>query len=51
MRIFHYYSRNDSNKEKLGTCVSLSRASAAVSFANRKRLSLKQFLTIFEVSR
>ena len=51
MRKYVFYSRKDSEKESYGMTLSFSRLQAARSFAERKRLSLKDFLRIYEVSR
>jgi hypothetical protein len=51
MLVYYYYRRGDSSKEQLGKCLQLSRAKAAVYFADRKKLPLKEFLKIFEVSK
>lgn len=47
MKAFTYYARADKEKETLGTTIDLSRLAAAKSFAKRKNLPLKAFLTIF----
>ena len=46
-----YYIKNDKNKESLGKVVSTSRLKAAESFAERKQLSLKEFLKLFSVEK
>jgi hypothetical protein len=51
MKKYVFYSRRDSEKESYGYVISFSRLQAARSFAERKRLSLKDFLRIYEVSR
>jgi len=51
MKKYEFYSRRDSEKESYGYAISFSRLQAARSFAERKRLSLKDFLGIYEVSR
>lgn len=46
-----YYIKNDQTKEPLGKVVSTSRLKAAKSFADRKQLSLKEFLKLFSVEK
>ena len=48
--IFKFYSRNDKNQETIGRTVTTSRLQAAKMFAERKQLSLKEFLKIFGVT-
>ena len=48
--IFKFYSRNDRNQETIGRTVTTSRLQAAKLFAERKQLSLKEFLKIFGVT-
>lgn len=48
--IFKFYNRNDRNQETIGRVVTTSRLQAAKLFAERKQLSLKQFLKIFAVT-
>jgi hypothetical protein len=47
--IFGFYNKRDKNQETIGRTVGLSRLEAAKYFAERKQLSLKQFLKIFGV--
>jgi len=50
-RKYFYYSRIDSSQEPISTTIALSRLSAAKQFAERKRLPLKTFLSLFSVSK
>ena len=47
--VFGYYSRNDKHQEIINRTVTLSRLQAAKSFAERKQLSLNEFLKIYAV--
>ncbi len=49
--IYYFYSRADPKQEPVSKIVAISRMSAAKYFASRKRLSLRQFLTIYGVSK
>jgi len=51
MKKFSFYSLTDSSQEVIGSTIALTRLSAAKSFAEKKHLSLKNFLTIFRVTR
>lgn len=51
MRKYVFYSKNDPEKESYGMTLSFSRLQAARGFAERKRLPLKVFLRIYQVSR
>jgi len=51
MKYYHYYSRTDKDKEPIFKVFALSRYKAATHFAQVKRLSLKQFLKLYVVSR
>lgn len=51
MIVYYYFRRGDPNKERLGKCIQLTRAKAALFFADRKKLPLKEFLKIFEISK
>ncbi len=51
MKKYQFYSKFDSSKESYGCVISFSRLNAAKVFAQKKRLPLKEFLRIFEVSR
>jgi len=46
-----YYSKRDIDKEPLGKYYGTSRLKAAQWFANRKRLTLKQFLNIYKITK
>lgn len=48
---YYYYSKVDPTNEKLGSIVALSRLGAAKMFAQRKRLDLKSFLSVYSISR
>ena len=47
--VFGYYSRNDKHQEIINRTVTLSRLQSAKSFAERKQLSLNEFLKIYAV--
>jgi DNA-binding XRE family transcriptional regulator len=47
--IFGFYNKRDKTQETIGRTVGLSRLEAAKYFAERKQLSLKEFLKIFGV--
>jgi len=47
--IFGFYSKTDKSQETIGRTVSTSRLNAAMYFAERKQLPLKEFLKIFSV--
>jgi hypothetical protein len=49
--MYGYYSRVDKNKEIISKTLSFSRLQAAKFFALRKRLTLKEFLSIYKVER
>ncbi len=51
MRVYSFYAKNDNKMEKLGTSPHRSRLGAAKMFAERKRLSLRNFLQIYTVTR
>jgi len=51
MLVYYYTRRNDPSNERLGKCITLSRANAALYFAARKKLPLKEFLKIYEISK
>jgi len=48
--IFKFYSRKDKDQGTIGRTVTTSRLQAAKMFAERKQLSLKEFLKIFGVT-
>ena len=49
MKVYYYHSRVDINKEPLSKTMAASRYNAAKYFAERKQLSLKSFLLIYQV--
>jgi hypothetical protein len=49
MKVYYYHSRVDINKEPLSKTMAVSRYNAAKYFAERKQLSLKSFLLIYQV--
>jgi hypothetical protein len=51
MKKYEFYSRRDSQNEAYGSARSFSRLSAARVFADKKNLSLKEFLSIYKVSK
>lgn len=51
MKTYFFYSKRDTNQEAIYYCKSSSRLRAAEKFAEGKRLTLKQFLSLFSVSR
>jgi len=51
MKRYTFYSRIDAKKESYGCIISFSRLAAARLFSEKKRLPLKEFLKIYEVSR
>jgi hypothetical protein len=51
MKIYYYYSRRDITEERLGKVLATSRLRAAQTFAHRKDLPLKTFLTIYSISK
>jgi|TARA_R110000803_G_scaffold57131_1_gene115002 hypothetical protein len=51
MKKYNFYSKKDPKREAISSTVSDSRLSAATHFSKLKRLSLKQFLSIFTISR
>ncbi len=50
-KIYHFYHRNDHNKESIGKIIATNRLSAAKYFAAVKRMELKQFISLFSISR
>ncbi len=48
---YYFYSRTDTKKEPISRVLAVSRMAAAKYFAARKRLQLKQFLTLYGVSK
>jgi hypothetical protein len=51
MKKYFFYYKNDSNKEPVHSVDSESRLDAAKLFAKIKNLSLKSFLSLFNVSK
>jgi hypothetical protein len=51
MKRFSFYSRVDKDQEAIATTIASSRLNAAKKFAQTKKLSLKDFLRIFSVTR
>jgi len=51
MKTYFFFSRRDSNREPIYYCKESSRLMAAKQFAIGKQMSLKSFLSIYEVSR
>jgi hypothetical protein len=51
MKKYSFYSRIDSSQEVIGSTIAFSRKSAAEQFAQRKQLTLKSFLGLFNVTR
>jgi len=49
--LYYFYSRRDTDKQPITTIGAPSRYQAALFFAKLKRLSLKDFLEIYAVSR
>jgi len=48
---YYFYSKIDKNQEPISSCRAWNRLDAAEHFASIKRLTLKEFLSIFSVSR
>lgn len=51
MKRFSFYVRKDSKQEPISTTEASDRLSAARFFAGQKKLTLKEFLRIFSISR
>ena len=51
MKQYSYFGREDNTKEVISKTYAISRLQAANRFALIKRLTLKQFLKIFKVSK
>tara|TARA_Y100000385_G_C12874735_1_gene543115 strand:+ start:405 stop:605 length:201 start_codon:yes stop_codon:yes gene_type:complete len=51
MKEFSFYTKGDKKKEKISTIKSPSRLSAAKYFAKLKNLNLKEFLSIWKITR
>lgn len=48
---YFYYIKKDETKESLGKVISTSRLKAANLFANRKQLTLRDFLKLFSIEK
>ena len=48
---YYFYSKNDWQQEPISKTIATDRLAAAKYFAKVKRLSLKDFLSLFSVSR
>jgi len=51
MKRFSFFSKSDKKKEAISITEASGRLEAAKIFAARKKLSLKQFLRIFSISK
>jgi hypothetical protein len=51
MAKYNFYYRNDEDKEPVSWVNTPNRLKAAILFAKRKQMNLKQFLSIFTVSK
>lgn len=51
MTKYYFYSKIDKDKEPINSCRAFSRKEAALHFAEIKQMSLKQFLSVFSVSK
>ena len=51
MKRFSFFSKKDKSKEAISTTKASGRLAAAKYFAAQKKLSLKQFLRIFSISK
>jgi len=51
MKVYYFYSRSDQAKEPIFYCKAKRRLYAAEHFAEGKRMTLKQFLSLFAVSK
>tara|TARA_R100000908_G_C3746790_1_gene141981 strand:+ start:40 stop:195 length:156 start_codon:yes stop_codon:yes gene_type:complete len=51
MAKYFFYSKNDQKQEPISIIYSSSRLKAAKLFAKRKKMELKQFLSIFSISK
>jgi hypothetical protein len=49
--LFEFYHRNDKTREAISRTISVSRLQAAKHFAERKQLSLKEFLKLFGIKK
>ena len=51
MKKFSFYFKEDNKKERISTVESSTRLTAAKYFAKIKRMKLKQFLSIWKITR
>lgn len=51
MKSYYFFIRRDVNKEPINKTYAISRKHAAIKFAERKNLSLRSFLIVYEVSK
>lgn len=51
MKTYIFYSKYDSNKEKLGTTKAHTLEEAIEIFANRKKLDIEEFKKLFDIER
>lgn len=51
MKRYYFFSKQDVNRELIGCVDTSSRIKAAKRFASTKQLTLKQFLSIYSVTR
>jgi len=51
MKRFSFFSKKDKSQEAISTAKASGRLAAAKYFAAQKKLSLKQFLRIFSISK
>ena len=49
--LFGFYHKTDKTQETISSVISTSRLQAAKQFAERKQLSLKEFLKLFSVKK
>lgn len=50
-KIYHFYNKSDNSQEAIGKIIATNRLSAAKYFAAIKRMELKQFLSLFSISK
>jgi hypothetical protein len=48
---YYFYSKSDTSKEPIAHCSEPGRLKAACYFAQIKQMTLKQFLSVFAISR
>lgn len=51
MKRYYFFSNYDSGRELIGNCITTGRLEAAKRFAKAKHLTLRQFLSIYTVTR